>query len=265
MASDPRTRHLRRLNRLHRSARRWTALAASLAGAAAVLVPYAGLGAPDAVWAAAAGGSAVLAGFRWRDHRRAADLPMPDPLPPDQHGFSGVERLLRGHPLGRTLSDELRRQRDRIGFRDSAAAESWQRLERACRAMLALAERLPASAGESAAEGLAVHAVLRDLAYRIRDVERGIAAAPPDARQPLLGARDALVAQLTEGVDGYERLVAAAAECVAEGARSVDNPAAVRLAEATDRLVGFAGGLGELRRLSTPVTPAAAAPPSGRP
>lgn len=251
MAGDPRTRHLRRLNRVHRSARRWTAVAASFGGAAAVLVPYAGLGAPDAVWAAAAGGSAVLAVFRWRDHRRVAGLPLPEPLPPDQQGYSAFERMLRGHPVGRSVSDELRRARDRIGFRDSAAAAAWQRLERAARAMPALAERLPASASESAVEGLAVEAVLRDLAYRIRDVERGIAAAPRDAREPLVSARDALVAQLTEGVDGYERLVAAAAECVAEGARSVDNAAAHRLTEATDRLVGFAGGLGELRHLRT--------------
>jgi hypothetical protein len=246
---DPRARHLRRLYRLHRAARRWTASAAVLAGAAAVLVPYAGIGPGDAGWAAAAGGSVALAVFRWLDYRRAAALPVPEPSHDLTGNGSGLDRLLRSHPLGRTLSDEMRRHRERLVFRDSAAAAAWQRLERASRAMPALAGRLPGTAADAAAEGLAVEAVLRDLAHRIVDVERGLAAAPPDAQQPLRQARDVLVAQLGEGVDAYERLVAAAAECVAEGARAVDNSAVHRLTEATERLVGLASGLGELRDL----------------
>lgn len=252
MGGDPRDRHLRRLHRLRRSARRWTVYAGGLGGATAVLVPYAGLGTPDAAWAAAAGGSMVLAVFRWLDYRRTASLPVPPPQAVEDGGGARWEKLLRGHPLGRTLTDELRRQRERLNFRDSAAAAAWQRLERAARAMPALAERLPSSAAEAAVEGIAVEAVLRDLAHKIVDVERGLAAAPEDSRAPLAVARDGLVEQLTDGVDAYERLVAAAAECVAEGARSVDNSAASRLTEATDRLVGFATGLGELRDLRTP-------------
>ncbi|MGH3647834.1 MAG: phage shock envelope stress response protein PspM [Micromonosporaceae bacterium] len=248
MGGDPRDRQLRRLHRLRRSARRWTVYAGGLGGATAVLVPYAGLGLPDAWWAAAAGCSMVLALFRWLDYRRIAALPLPEPQPVEERG-PRWEQLLRGHPLGRSLTDELRRQRERLSFRDSAAAAAWQRLERASRAMPALAERLPSSASEAAVEGIAVEAVLRDLSYKIVDVERGLAAAPSDARRPLEVARDGLVEQLTEGVDAYERLVAAAAECVAEGARTVDNSAATQLTEATDRLVGFATGLGELRDL----------------
>jgi hypothetical protein len=247
---DPRVRHLRRLHRLRRAARRWTVSAAAVGGATAVLVPWAGIGLADAWWAAAAGGSAVVAVFRWLDYRRHAALPVPNPLPQAER-VGGLERLLRGHPLGRSISDELRRQRERMTFRDSAAASAWQRLDRASRAMPALAERLPSSAADSAAEALAVEAVLSDLAHRIVDVERGIAAAPPDSREALSQARDALVEQLTEGVDAYERLVAAAAECVAEGARGVDNSAATRLTEATDRLVGLANALGEMRNLRT--------------
>lgn len=245
---DPRVRHLRRRYRLHRAARRWTTTAAALGGAAAVLVPYAGVGVGDAGWVAAAGGSMALAVFRWLDYRRVAALPVPESAEPGREG-AGLERLLRSHPLGRTISDELRRHRERLVFRDSAAAAAWQRLERASRAMPALAERLPDLAADAGAEGLAAEAVLRDLAHRIADVERGLAAAPQDAREPLTRARDVLVAQLTEGVDAYERLVAAAAECVAEGARSVDRSAVHRLTEATERLAGFAGGLGELRDL----------------
>lgn len=251
MSHDPRVRHLRRLHRLRRGARRWTVSAAALGGATTVLVPYAGVGLADAGWAAAAGGSVLLALFRWADYRRQAARPVPDPLPRDERGGAGFERLLRGHPLGRSLTDELRRQRERFAFRDSAAASVWQRLDRASRAMPALAERLPSSAADSAVEALAVEAVLSDLAHRIVDVERGLAAAPEDSREPLAQARDALVEQLTEGVDAYERLVAAAAECVAEGARGVDNSAATRLTEATDRLVGLANALGEMRDLRT--------------
>ncbi|HEX2419568.1 MAG TPA: hypothetical protein VHJ83_15825 [Micromonosporaceae bacterium] len=246
---DPRVRHLRRLYRMRRATRRWTVSAAALFGAAAVLVPYAGVGPGDAGWAAAAGGSAALAVFRWLDYRRAAALPVPEPSINPTGTGSGLDRLLRSHPLGRTISDELHRHRERLVFRDSGAATAWQRLERASRAMPALAERLPDSAADAAAEGLAVEAVLRDLAHRIVDVERGLAAAPADTREPLRQARDVLVAHLTEGVDAYERLVAAAAECVAEGARTVDNSAVHRLTEATERLVGLASGLGELRDL----------------
>src|SRR5690606_1189965 len=47
---DERSRHLRRLNRLRASARRWTVTAAALVGATAVLAPYQGLRPLDAVW-----------------------------------------------------------------------------------------------------------------------------------------------------------------------------------------------------------------------
>ena len=251
MTGDARQRHIRRMKRRYRSARRWTVLAAMFGGAAAVLLPYAGLGAFDAFWAAAAGGSTALAVLRWRDHRRLAALPLPPSSSPDPR-MSGIERWLAGHQLGRALSEELRRQRDRMTFRGSAAADVWQRLDRAARAMPALAARLPESAGESVAEAIAVERVLRDLAYRIVDVERGIAAAPADSRDPLVQARDALLRQLTEGVEAYERLVAAAAECVAEGAYpDSDTSVTARLTAATDRLVGLAQGLGELRDLRT--------------
>lgn len=251
MAADPRSRHLRRLRRRRRSSRRWIVFAGTFGGASAVLVPYAGLGLPDAFWAAAAGGSAVLATLRWLDYRRLAALPIPEESSAVESA-NGLGRLLQGHPFARALTEEWRRRQDQFPFRDSASASAWDRLLSASRAMEGLAGRLPLSASESVTEGLAAERALRDLAYRIVDVERGLAAAPVDARGSLQHARDALVAQLTEGVEAYERLVAAVAECVAEGARSADNAAAQHLTEATDRLVGLARGLGEMRDLRTP-------------
>ena len=67
--ADQRTKHLRRLRRLLRSARRWSVIGGGLSGATAILAPYAGLGVPDAAWAAGAGASVALAVWRWRDFR----------------------------------------------------------------------------------------------------------------------------------------------------------------------------------------------------
>ncbi|MGH3661203.1 MAG: phage shock envelope stress response protein PspM, partial [Micromonosporaceae bacterium] len=245
MGADPRSRHLRRLRLLRRASRRWTCLAVALGGACAVLTPYAGLGAPDALWAGSAGGSAALAVFRWLDYRRVAAKPIPDP--PADTADAGLGRLLESHPLGRAVVEEWRRRRDRLAFQGSHAAAAWQRLEAASRAMRSLGPRLLPLASESVTEGQAAEKALRELAHRIAAVEGGLAAAPPDARESLTAARDALVAQLGDGVDAYERLVAAVAECVAEGARSGDNDAVRRLTEATDRVSGFAAGLGEFR------------------
>lgn len=78
--ADERTRYFRRLSRLRRSARRWSVTAGGLGGAAAILTPYAGLGLPDAAWAGAAGGSVVLALWRWADLRILAARPAPPEL-----------------------------------------------------------------------------------------------------------------------------------------------------------------------------------------
>ncbi|MEH1102480.1 hypothetical protein V6V16_25310, partial [Micromonospora sp. CPCC 205561] len=80
--ADERTRYFRRLSGLRRSARRWSVTAGGLGGAAAVLTPYAGLGLPDAAWAAGAGGALVLAAWRWVDLRALAARPAPPPLDP---------------------------------------------------------------------------------------------------------------------------------------------------------------------------------------
>ena len=78
---DERARYFRKLRKLRRSARRWSVFAGTFAGATAVLVPYGGLGWPDAVWAALSGGTVALTFWRWHDLRELAAQPAPPALP----------------------------------------------------------------------------------------------------------------------------------------------------------------------------------------
>jgi hypothetical protein len=247
--ADARSKHLRKLRRRLRGARSMSIQAGVLAGASAILVPHAGLGAPDAVWVAAAGGSVVAAFWRWRDYREVRALPVPDPEP------DAVMRRLGGIvgslPAGQGALDELRRQRSRLRLRGLAVAPYWQRLDRASVTLSGLAGRLSGPAEEAVLEAFVVEGALRDLADRGAGVERALRISPADARPTLQDALDDLVGQLSDGVDAFERLVAAAAGYVAEdgrlGAKYLD-PATTRLTEATDLLRGIAAGLAELRQ-----------------
>lgn len=255
---DERSKYFRRLRRLRRSARRWTVLAGGLSGATAVLVPYAGLGLPDAVWAASAGGSAALAAWRWLDARALAARPAPEALDPAlaaQRTRRKIEATLSRLPLGRAALDELGRQRVRVRLRGSAVAGPWQRLDRAALTLSGLAGRLNGGPAEPAVlEAAVAERSLRELAERAADVERALRLAPDDARTPLTEAHGELVAQLGEGVTAYERLVAAAAGYIAEDGRigPAENQSVVRLREATDLLRGIAVGLSELRTTGSP-------------
>jgi hypothetical protein len=115
--------------------------------------------------------------------------------------------------------------------------------------MAAVAERMGPAGAELRTE--AVHGArdLRAAAGRLVAVERAAAVAPPDARARLDEGARALRAGLTDGIAGYERLVAAAAECVVADP-AVDGLLARRLAEATDALQGLAAGLAETARIS---------------
>src|SRR2546429_75837 len=93
---DARTRYFRQVRRLRRSARRWSVLAGTLGGASAILVPYHGLGAPDAIWAALTGGTAALTYWRWNDLRELDAQPPPGPGCPAP--TAAVERALRLTP-----------------------------------------------------------------------------------------------------------------------------------------------------------------------
>jgi hypothetical protein len=250
MAVDERTRHFRRLKRLHNSARRWSVLGGGLTAAAAVLTPYSGIGLPDAIWAGAAGASAALAWWRWSDHRALAALPpppAPDPALPGQRLTAAIERF----PAGRTFLHEVRRQRGRYALRGSAITQAWDRLDRASSTLVGLAGRLHGPGEEALLEAATAEHWLRDLGQRVASVEKAIPLSPPDQRRGLEQSHASLAEQFVEGVEAYERLVAAAASYVAEDGHplaDMKHPAFSSLVDATDRLRGLAEGLSELKR-----------------
>ena len=247
---DERSRHGRRLRRLRRATRRWSVLAGALGGAAAVLTPYSGLGLIDAFWAAAAGGSVILAGWRWMDYRALAAQPVPpalDPAVAADRARSRVEAFVAGFPGGREALGELRRQAGWIRLRGSAVASGWSRLDRAAAVLNSLALR-PGGPGETAVlEAAVAERGLRELAKRAAGVERGLAYG--GSHESLGQALNALVAQFEQGVTAYEDLVGAAAAYVAEDGRTTrEHPSMSRLTEATDLLRGIALGFAELRQ-----------------
>jgi hypothetical protein len=219
-------------------------------GAAAVLTPYSGLGLMDAFWASAAGGSMVLAGWRWADYRALAAQAVPPALDPAAAGArtrSRVEAYVAGLPWAREALGELHRQADLIRFRGFAVAPGWRRLDRAAAVLHSLALR-PGGPGETAMlEAAVAERELRQLAKRAAGVERGLRyAGSPASLGHALGA---LVAQFEQGVTGYEELVGAAAAYVAEEERTArEHPSGSQLTDATDLLRGIALGLAELRQ-----------------
>jgi hypothetical protein len=266
---DERARYFRQLRRLRRSARRWSVLAGTAAGATVVLLPYHGLGWPDAVWAALTGGSAALTWWRWSDLRELAARPAPEPLDPARAAAATrarIEAVVARLPAGRGALAELRRVQSRAKLRGSSVVPAWSRLDRAAQTMAGLADRLHSVPAPVVREAAAAERALRDLGERTAAVERamrlgsgsaagggwpgaaggspGGAAGPPG----LAEAHAELLGRFTEGVAAYEGLVAAAASYVAEDGRLVaDGASTGRLREATDLLHGIAAGLSELR------------------
>ncbi len=245
--ADSRTRHLRRLRRLRNSARRWSVLAGVFGGASVVLVPYKGLGWPDAIWTALFGGSAALAWWRFSDRRELAAQPVPEP---DPVGFWGplhhVGAAMARFPAGQGALAELRRLQSRGRARGSSTVAAFSRLDVAARTMAGLTSRLGPAASSVVLDATAAEQALRDLGERTAAVERGCRIAPNDQR--LTASHAELLRQFTDGVSAYEQLVAAAAGCVAEdGCTSVDSTALGRLREATDLLRGMADGFREFR------------------
>jgi len=255
---DERTRYFRRLQRLRGSARRWSVVGGGLAAATAVLTPYAGVGLPDAAWAAGAGASIALAWWRVRDYRALAVQPAPpapDPAVAGQRLVAMVERF----PAGRQVMREVRRQRHRAALRGSTVAQAWDRLDQASTALIGLAGRLTGPGAEAMQEAAEAERWLRDLGQRVASVERAIPVSPADQRPALEIAHESLAGQFTDGVTAYEGLVAAAAGWVAEDGQPVaegTHPAFTRLIEATDRMRGMADGLSELRQQPGPTAAA---------
>lgn len=248
---DERTRYFRQLRRLRRSARRWSVLAGTMAGASAVLVPYHGVGWPDAIWAALTGGSAALTWWRWSDLRELAGQPAPEPIDPAQAAAltrARIEALVSRLPAGRGALAELRRVQSRAKLRGSSVVPAWSRLDRAAQTMAGLADRLGGVPTPVVDEAAAAERALRDLGERTAAVERAMRLASTPGSHELAGAHAELLGRFTEGVEAYEGLVAAAASYVAEHGRLVaDGSSTGRLREATDLLHGIAAGLSELR------------------
>jgi hypothetical protein len=248
--ADERTRYFRQLRRLRRSARRWSVAAGTLAGASAVLLPYQGLGWPDAIWLALTGAAATLTAWRWSDLRQLTARPTPEPEDPVQaaaRSRARLEGLISRLPAGQGALAELRRMQSRSRVRGSSVLPAWVRLDRAAQTLTGLAGRLGGPAESAVLEAAVAEQALRELGERTAAVERALAVTPDDAR--LRQAHADLLGHFTEGVTAYESLVGAAAGYVAQdGCPEAGHPAVSRLTEAADLLHGIADGLAELRR-----------------
>lgn len=249
---NERARYGRRLRRLRRAARRWSVLAGVLCGAAALLAPYSGLGLVDAFWAAAAGGSVMLASWRWVDYRALAAQPVPpdfDPAVATDWVRTRVEAFAAGFPGGREALSGLRRRADRIRLRGTAVTSGWRRLDRAAAVLSNLAPRLGGPGETAVLEAAVAERGLRELAERAAGVERALHYG--QSHEHVGRAHSALVLQFEQGVSAYEELVGAAAACVAEEGRMTSEHSSVsNLAEDTDLLRGMALGFAELRQTS---------------
>lgn len=240
--ADTLDQHLRRLRKLRRSTRRWVVSAATFAGAAAVLIPYQGLGAVDAIWAAAAGGSVAVAAFRRNDLKELQAQPLPPPAPVRPLP-SAVVALASRVPVARRALEEAQRHAVNWPFRNTAAMAPMRRLDKASEALAELAPRITGPCAETVREAAEAEAGIRELAHRVASIEKALKVGN--------GRREAhaeLVHQLEAGVEAYENLVSAAAGYVAEDGRLTGDSATVaRLTEASDFLRGTTEGLTELR------------------
>jgi hypothetical protein len=255
--ADARARYFARLGRLRRSTRRWSVLAGALTAATAVLLPYHGIGLPDAFWAAGAGGSAVLAWWRFTDSRVLAAQDPPPPLTAAEradHNQRRLENLVSKLPIGRAAIAEMHRARHLSRLRGSTVASVGARLDRAGKTLAGIAGRVDP---EVLAEALQAERALRDLAERTAGVERALTLpkGAAGAHEQLAAAHADLVEQLTGGVTAYEGLVSAAASVVAEDGRLGQPVATSRLTEAADRLRGVAEGLAEFTTRREPKLP----------
>lgn len=236
---DARERHLRMLRKARNKARAWGVWAATVGGGALVAVPYAGLGLPDIVWAGAAGGATAMAVLRRRDYRELAAAPVPEPEV--RRDLTIGQRL--APLLGPRFGALIDRPHQVVLPVTSPGFDAAQRLNNAARVLPQMLDRLGPYRGQLPAEAESAHVALRDLGNRLALVERTLGSAAPEARPSLIAARDELVGRFVEGVDAYEALTTATAECVAAVSRGGEDSLSVRLTEAADRLAGLSYGL----------------------
>lgn len=247
---------VKRLRKRLRSARRWSVMTGLSAGAAGVLVPLGGLSAWDAIWTAVFGGSAMLATFRWVDYRRLAKaMPSED----EQLAVYGTAALsAEAQNIAGAIAGKMKRSRQAVQYRNSAASHGWQRLQAAALAFDQVAPRLAGPATDTLVDVRESQRALRDLADQIRSVEKSIDITPPERRGSLTHSHGLMVERFESGVAAYEDLVGAAAQVVAEqgaldGVVSGHDPTMTRLAEATAKLSGLAEGIGQMREFHTDV------------
>jgi hypothetical protein len=246
---------LRKLRRRRRAARRWSVTAGLFGGAAAVLVPYQGLGPLDAIWAGLFGASAVLTVFRWTDYRSLAKAL---PAQQEQLALHGTAALaLEAQTFADGIARTVRRKRGAAQFRRSAAGPAFARLERAAQALDGLAPQLAGPGREAMDDVHDSQRTLRELAERIRSVEQSMSIAPSQRRSSLADGHRSMVARLETGVTAYEDMVGAAASVIAEQSAlddvvGADSVTVHRLSEATTRLHALADGIGEMRGFHTP-------------
>src|SRR5205814_9309706 len=183
-AMDERARYFRQLRKLRRSARRWSVFAGTFAGATAVLVPYGGLGWPDATWPALTGGTTPLTFWRWHDLRELAAQPAPPALPAGPALVrTRFEALVARLPAGRNALVELRRMEARSRIRGSSVLPSWTRLDKAVQTFAGLGGRLGGPAESTVLEAATAERTLRETGERTAAAARALAL--PGAAEPL--------------------------------------------------------------------------------
>jgi hypothetical protein len=161
----------------------------------------------------------------------------PGPEPPD------------ADPAGPAAVPELGSGAGALPPVDSAARAPMERLSRLERSLADLLTLLGADApADVAGEAEQAAATLREYGARLRVVESARDGVTGDAAAGVNAAVETLRLRIEEGVTGYERLVAVAADAVSVGtADGLDQRTVRRLEDAADALAGLARGLRELR------------------
>lgn len=245
---DERRRYFQRLRRLRRSAKRWTVAAGTFGGAAAVLLPHAGVSAADAVWTALFGGSTALAYWRWSDARQLAAQPAPpevDPAAQAQLNRARIQHALASLPGASAVLQQAEKHRVRLRLRGTEILRGWIRLDQASDTMAALSARAIGGPVDSAAlEATVAERALRAVGERAALIERANRLGHGGAHTE---THRQLASHFGDGVAAYESLVrAAAGYLAADGQAELDVSLVNRLSEETQRLRDVAARLAEV-------------------
>ncbi|QSB04300.1 phage shock envelope stress response protein PspM [Natronoglycomyces albus] len=254
MESTERQVATRRLHRSLSAAKSWTVFTGIFTACGAFFIPYSGVTATDGVWVGLVGLSGTMALIRWGDYRRTSKA-MPhirDSLA--LYGPAGIREEARTWKS--ELAGTMRVARERKHYRGSLAWKPYQRLVAATETAEGLAKQLDPS--ESASKVLQsvsdTGPALRELAERIRGLEKTMAVAPAEQKKRLKLSRQTLLNRLESGVSAYEEMVVAAGECLSEQRGLADaletvgeDPTLNRLSDAALQLRAEADAAGQMR------------------